>query len=87
EFANGTDLLNRMRVIKTADEIAIMKEAAELADYAIQIGVNEIAEGKTELEIIAKIEYELKKKGVTEMSFSTMVLTGINAASPHGNPG
>lgn len=87
EFANGTDLLNRMRVIKTADEIAIMKEAAELADYAIQVGVNEIAEGKTELEIIAKIEYGLKKKGVTEMSFSTMVLTGINAASPHGNPG
>ncbi len=46
-----------------------------------------LAEGKTELDIIAAIEYEVKKKGVSGMSFDTMVLTGANAASPHGNPG
>lgn len=86
-FSNGTDLINSMRVIKTPEELAIMKEAAALADYAVEVGVAALAEGKTELDIIAEIEYELKKKGVTEMSFSTMVLTGVNAASPHGNPG
>ena len=36
--------------------------------------VLEIKEGKTELEIVAAIEYELKKKGITDMSFATMVL-------------
>src|SRR5699024_6824032 len=30
---------------------------------------------------------EMKKKGVSEMSFSTLVLFGDHAASPHGNPG
>ena len=49
--------------------------------------VHEIKEGKTELEIVAAIEYELKKKGITDMSFATMVLTGANGASPHGTPG
>ena len=49
--------------------------------------MHEIKEGKTELEIVAAIEYELKKKGITDMSFATMVLTGANGASPHGTPG
>ena len=47
--------------------------------------MQEIQEGKTELDVLAAIEYAIKKKGVTEMSFATMVLTGANGASPHGN--
>ena len=68
-------------------EIVKIRQACELADYAIQVGCSEIKEGKTELDILAAIEFELKKKGVTQMSFSTMVLTGANGASPHGKPG
>ncbi|WP_270995537.1 M24 family metallopeptidase [Listeria seeligeri] len=79
--------IEQIRLIKTEAELQILKEAALLADYAVQVGVNEIAEGKTEAEIVAKIEYEMKKKGVTAMSFDTMVLTGKNGALPHGTPG
>lgn len=79
--------IQMIRLIKTPEELAILKEAALLADYAVQVGVDEIAEGKTEAEIVAKIEYEMKKKGVSDMSFSTMVLTGTNGALPHGTPG
>lgn len=86
-FISAEEKLRLMRMIKTEDELAKLRKACELADFAIETGVNEIREGKTELEVLAAIEYELKKKGVTEMSFSTMVLTGKNAASPHGTPG
>ena len=68
-------------------EISLIREACKLADYAVEVGCAEIKEGKTELEIVAAIEYELKKKGITDMSFATMVLTGANGASPHGTPG
>lgn len=78
--------LNRMRVIKDESELALMRKAAELADYAIEVGCKEIAEGKTELEILMAIEFEMKRKGVY-MSFDTMVLSGPKAASPHGTPG
>ena len=44
-------------------------------------------EGVTEQAIIAEIEYQLKKQGVSQMSFDTLVLAGANAASPHGTPG
>ncbi|WP_173918432.1 Xaa-Pro peptidase family protein [Halobacillus sp. Marseille-Q1614] len=79
--------LNEMRVVKDEGEIAVLKEAAELADFGVQAGLDALQEGIIEMEVLAKIEYELKKKGVSEMSFSTMVLFGEKSGQPHGNPG
>ncbi len=86
-FQGAETILNELRLVKDSEEIKLLRKACELADFAVQVGVNEIAEGKTELDLIAAIEYEVKKKGVSGMSFDTMVLTGANAASPHGTPG
>ncbi|WP_044894511.1 M24 family metallopeptidase [Bacillus alveayuensis] len=86
-FLNVEEKLRELRMIKDETEIAILRQAAELADFGVEIGVKALAEGKTELEVIAAIEFELKKKGVREMSFATMVLTGEKTAAPHGVPG
>ena len=86
-FSRLDEQLNNMRVIKDASELINLRKAAELADYAIEVGCREIAEGKTELEILMAIEFELKKKGVQKMAFDTMVLSGPKTASPHGIPG
>lgn len=79
--------INELRVIKSEAELANMRKAAELADYAIEVGCKEIAEGKTELEILNAIELAVKEKGAAQMSFDTMVLSGPKTASPHGTPG
>lgn len=76
-----------MRVIKDAAEMEILREAAELADYAIEVAAKTIKEGITEIEVMTEIELALKKRGVTHMSFDTTVLTGDHAASPHGKTG
>ncbi|MFE8704202.1 M24 family metallopeptidase [Cytobacillus sp. FJAT-54145] len=86
-FIPAEQKIRKLRLVKDEKELSIIKEACALADFAIEVGCSEIAEGKTELDVLAAIEFELKKKGVNEMSFSTMVLTGVNAASPHGTPG
>ncbi|WNS74579.1 Xaa-Pro peptidase family protein [Bacillus sp. DTU_2020_1000418_1_SI_GHA_SEK_038] len=86
-FTSAEEKLRKLRMVKDEKELSIIREACALADYAVEVGCAEIQEGKSELEIIAAIEFALKKKGVTQMSFSTMVLTGVNAASPHGTPG
>lgn len=86
-FVSAEEKLRKLRMIKDDKELNALREACALADYAVQVGCSEIKEGKTELEVLAAIEFELKKKGVASMSFSTMVLTGANGASPHGNPG
>ncbi|TSI03101.1 Xaa-Pro peptidase family protein [Lysinibacillus sp. BW-2-10] len=85
-FIRLDDKINEMRVIKDDVELEKMRQAAKLADYAIKVGCKEIAEGKTELEILTAIENAIKEKGYT-MSFETMVLSGPKTASPHGTPG
>lgn len=87
KFVRLDEQLNSMRNIKSEDELNNLRKAAELADYAIEVGCREIAEGKTELEILMAIEFEMKKKGAEKMSFDTMVLSGPKTASPHGTPG
>ncbi|MBS7345848.1 MAG: aminopeptidase P family protein [Caryophanon sp.] len=78
--------INAMRVRKDEEELQKMREAAKLADYAIEVGVNAIEEGRTEMEILNIIESAIKAKGYA-MSFDTMVLAGEKSASPHGVPG
>jgi len=85
-FTQLDDVLNTMRVIKDEEELVNLQQAAKLADYALEIGCREIAEGKTELEIVTKIENAIKEKGY-KMSFDTMVLSGPKTAAPHGTPG
>ncbi len=79
--------VNELRVIKSEQELENMRKAAELADFAIEVGVKEIAEGKTEVEILNAVEKAVKEKGASQMSFDTMVLSGKKTASPHGKPG
>ncbi|MFJ6268287.1 M24 family metallopeptidase [Lysinibacillus xylanilyticus] len=85
-FVRLDEKINAMRVIKDANELEKLRKAAELADYAIEIGCKEIAEGKTEMEILTAIESAIQDKGC-KMSFETMVLSGPKTASPHGKPG
>lgn len=79
--------IKELRNIKNESEIEYIREAAKLADKCIEIGTEFLKVGVTEREVVNHIENEIKKFGVSEMSFDTMVLFGDHAASPHGTPG
>lgn len=87
DFIDITPLINKMKLIKSRDEIDKLLIAGEFADKAVKIGFEAISLQATETDIIAQIEFEMKKQGISKMSFDTMVLTGNNAANPHGIPG
>ncbi|WP_027107776.1 M24 family metallopeptidase [Lacticigenium naphthae] len=84
---NISPILTNQKVIKTDQEIKLMKQAGNYADKALEIGIDSLRLGITEAEVVAEIEYQLKKLGISQMSFSTEVLFGDHAASPHGIPG
>lgn len=86
QFTDLTPLINQMRLIKSPDEIRKLLIAGSLADKAVQIGFDHISLDVCETDIIAQIEFGMKKQGIDKMSFETMVLTGSNAANPHGIP-
>ncbi|WP_161978975.1 M24 family metallopeptidase [Streptococcus sp. S784/96/1] len=85
DFSDLTPVVQQMRLIKSADEIEKMFFVGDLADKAVQLGFEAISLDKTETDIIAEIEFGMKRLGYG-MSFETMVLTGDNAANPHGIP-
>jgi len=82
-----TEKIQDMMLIKSEDELAKMKVAGKWADFALKVGCESLEEGISETEVVAIIEYELKKQGIQQMSFDTTVLFGDHAASPHGTPG
>ena len=59
--------------------------AGKMADKALEIGINTLKVGISEQEVVAN-QFQLKKLGISEMSFQTMVLFGDHALSPHGTP-
>ena len=63
-FISAEEKLRQLRMIKTEKEVEKIREACRLADLAVEIGVHEIKEGKTEMDILATIEYEMKKMGM-----------------------
>ena len=55
-FENLTPFIQKMRVIKSADEIQKMIVAGDYADKAVNIGFDNISLDVTETDIIAQIE-------------------------------
>lgn len=82
-----SSMIQEIQLIKSDDELSKMKTAGKMADRALEIGMSALKVGISEQEVVAEIEYELRKLGISEMSFQTMVLFGDHVGSPHGNPG
>lgn len=61
-FTSAEEKVRELRLIKDEKELSILREAAKMADYAVEVGVNAIKEDRSELEVLAIIEHELKQK-------------------------
>ncbi len=79
--------INRQRMIKTEEELALIAKAEEIGCKAFDHVLGYIKEGISEAEIAAELEYYMKKQGAARTSFDTIVLCGERTALPHGAPG
>lgn len=62
-------VLKRLRNFRTPEEIRLVKKSAAIVDRAFAQGVRNIKPGKTEWEVMARMDYLLKSQGV-EKSFN-----------------
>ncbi len=76
-----------LRRIKTAEEIALHRQAEHIGDIAFEKILEELKPGVTELEIAAKLEYIMKMNGADKLSFESIVASGVNSSKPHAEPG
>lgn len=80
------DELSNLRIIKTSEEIAAIEKAEAIGDRAFSDILNVIKPGMTELEIAAHLEFAMKKYGAENLSFDTIVASGIHSSMPHAVP-
>ncbi|WP_151732939.1 M24 family metallopeptidase [Paenibacillus tengchongensis] len=86
-FSDIGPWLRSLRAKKTPEEVRRMKHAAELVEEVLRQGLAHVKAGVSEIELVAELEYLMKKAGAAGPSFDTMVLSGPNTALPHGVPG
>ncbi len=80
------DEITLLRAIKEPWELERIAQAERIGDLAFEKVLGDIKPGMTELEVAALIEYYLKSNGAENLSFSTIVASGINSSMPHAMP-
>ncbi|MGH7497401.1 MAG: M24 family metallopeptidase [Gemmatimonadales bacterium] len=81
----ATDLVERLRAVKSPEEVAAIRAAAELAQEALAEVLPGVAVGQTELEIGAALESALRRRGSEWHPFPTIVASGPRSALPHAH--
>lgn len=84
ELKAVSGIVEKLRMVKTADEIEILQQAAKIADDAFAHICTFIKPGVTELEVSNELEMFMRKQGATSSSFDTIVASGERGALPHG---
>jgi Xaa-Pro aminopeptidase len=87
EAVPSAGLVERLRAVKDADEIAAMRRASALSDEVFAALSQERFTGRSERELAWWVERSFRESGAEGVSFEAIVAAGATAASPHAVPG
>jgi Xaa-Pro aminopeptidase len=76
-------LLDEMRLVKSADEIAIMRRAASISAEAHRRAMHACRPGMREYELEAELLYTFRRHGAQSPAYGSIVATGANACVLH----
>jgi len=71
KFSSATALLNPLRRVKSAEELALLQKAGQITEAAFGAMLDQLQAGITELEIIQELEFQLRWHGAFCPSFTT----------------
>jgi len=81
-FELASPILGRLRIVKDADEIALLTEAARAADRVVDQIAHGRLVGRTEADVAREVRERLIAEGHDDAHFA-IVGSGPNSASPH----
>ncbi|MFC5403956.1 M24 family metallopeptidase [Cohnella soli] len=84
KLSPSASMVEKLREIKDEGELAIMQEAADIADRAFQHILGFIKPGLTEKAVALELEIFMRSQGAASSSFDTIVASGERSALPHG---
>ncbi|HKR28572.1 MAG TPA: aminopeptidase P family protein, partial [Acidobacteriaceae bacterium] len=77
-------LVSKLRMLKDAAELAVMREAAHLGCLLFEEVLSRMEPGLSEIAIAAELEFLARGMGAEGMSFETIIASGPRSALPHG---
>ncbi|MFV0497535.1 MAG: M24 family metallopeptidase [Candidatus Fimivivens sp.] len=80
------DIIVLHRSVKTAEELAVMRQAQAITDRSFTEILNFIRVGRTEREVAGELAHIMRKLGSDGLAFDTIAVSGKNSAMPHGVP-
>ncbi|HWW91290.1 MAG TPA: Xaa-Pro peptidase family protein [Solirubrobacteraceae bacterium] len=79
-------VVERLRAVKEAGEIARIRAACELGDEALRGVLETGVVGRTERDVAIELELRMRRLGAEAASFPPIVAAGAHGALPHAEP-
>lgn len=86
EIVPTEGLVEALRRVKDAGEVARIRAACAVADEALAEVLPVLAERPTEAELALALEVAMRRRGASGPSFETIVASGPNSSRPHARP-
>jgi len=82
-FADFRATLNRMRMVKSPGEIALIRKATEASIEAHLVALQAVRPGAWEYEVAARMKYEFERLGCERPGYPPIVGSGFNSTVLH----
>jgi Xaa-Pro aminopeptidase len=83
DYRRAAPLIYPLRIIKTSEEIGMIRQAIDLTGSAFQRILKFVKPGVKEYEIEAELTHEFLYKGAAGSAYHPIIATGVNACSLH----
>jgi Xaa-Pro aminopeptidase len=87
QFSLVSRLMRTLRMMKSGEEIGLLRKAGSIADRAFEALIGTSIEGMSEISLAAWIEEAMRENGAEGIAFETLVSSGPNSALPHHRAG
>lgn len=77
-------LIEDIREIKDDAEIELIQEAISITEAAFEYILTYIKPGMTEIKVANELDFFMRERGASGVSFDTIVASGVRSAMPHG---
>ena len=83
-FKPTEQLIESLSIIKDQDEVSRIKKAVRIADKAFSEILGVLKPGIKENDLALELEFKMRSFGAENISFETIIASGLRSAMPHG---
>ncbi len=87
QIIKADDIMHECRMVKSDNEIAVLKEGFKVCDKAVEAVLGKIKPGMTELQVVGVAQEAMYANGAEYEAHPTYVLSGKNSSHAIGRPG